>query len=40
MFTLVVDDFGMRYTSKSDIDKLLAALKQAYICMTDWAGER
>jgi hypothetical protein len=40
MFTLVVDDFGVRYTSRKDVDKLISILQLKYKCTTDWAGER
>jgi hypothetical protein len=29
-FTLVVDDFGVKYTNKNDIDHLIASLKTDY----------
>ncbi len=40
MFTLVVDDFGVRYTDKAHVDRLLNVLQQAYKCSTDWTGAR
>lgn len=40
MFTLVVDDFGVRYTTKSTVDRLLTTLQQEYKCSTDWNGTR
>jgi hypothetical protein len=40
MFTLVVDDFGVRYTKKSDVEELLAILQLEYKLTTDWAGTR
>jgi hypothetical protein len=40
MFTLVVDDFGVRYTDKATVDRLLNVLQQEYKCSTDWTGER
>jgi hypothetical protein len=40
MFTLVVDDFGVRYSSRKDVDKLVSVLRMKYKCTTDWAGER
>jgi hypothetical protein len=30
MFTLVVDDFGVRYTNKNDVERLLTVLKKEY----------
>jgi hypothetical protein len=40
MFTLVVDDFGVRYTDKANVDRLLNVLQQEYKCSTDWTGNR
>jgi hypothetical protein len=40
MFTLVVDDFGVRYTKTSDVEELLAILQLEYKLTTDWAGTR
>ena len=37
-FSLVVDDFGVKYTSKADADHLLATLSQQYTVKTDWTG--
>jgi hypothetical protein len=37
-FTLVVDDFGICYTNKDDVDHLLHALQQHYTISTDWSG--
>jgi hypothetical protein len=37
-FTLVVDDFGVKYINKDNIDHLLKVLKKDYICNTDWEG--
>ncbi len=39
-FTLVVDDFGVRYTKKSNVDRLLTTLQKEYKCSTDWTGGR
>ena len=38
--TLVVDNFGVRYTKKSDVDRLLTTLQKEYKCSTDWTGNR
>ena len=38
-FTLVVDDFGIKYTNKADADHLLQALKQQYDITFDWDGK-
>jgi hypothetical protein len=40
MFTLVVDDFGVRYTKRSDVEELLTILKLENKLTTDWAGTR
>ena len=39
-FTLVVDDFGVKYINKADAEHLIAVLKQDYECDTDWEGTR
>ena len=39
-FTLVVDDFGVKYTNKRDADHLMTVLKQHYAITEDWKGER
>jgi hypothetical protein len=39
-FTLVVDDFGVRYTQKEDALHLLATLEGRYIAKADWDGNR
>ena len=40
VFSLVVDDFGIRYTSRDDADHLIATLKQFYEVSLDWTGSR
>jgi hypothetical protein len=40
MFTLVVDDFGVRFTQKSDAEQLMATLSQLYVVSEDWEGSR
>ncbi len=40
MFTLVVDDFGIRYTNKQDVDDLIAIINKEYKCSQDWTGNR
>ena len=40
VFSLVVDDFGIRYTSQADADHLIATLKTAYEISMDWTGSR
>jgi len=39
-FTLVVDDFAVRYTNKADADDLMSALRQHYQVTEDWAATR
>jgi hypothetical protein len=40
VFSLVVDDFGVRYTSQEDADHLLATLGKHYQVSVDWEGTR
>jgi hypothetical protein len=37
-FTLVVDDFRIKYTNRDDAIHLLSALEELYIVTTDWTG--
>ncbi len=37
-FTLVVDNFGMKYTHKSDVNHLIECLKTYYKLTKDWDG--
>jgi hypothetical protein len=39
-FTLVVDDFGVKYTNETDVNHLIQALKQDYEIEEDWNGTR
>ena len=39
MFTLVVDDFGVKYVGKEHADHLMASLKTKYKLVEDWAGD-
>ena len=39
-FTLVVDDFGIKYTNKDDIDHLFATIKEKYPLKIDWTGTK
>jgi hypothetical protein len=39
-FTLVVDDFGIKYNTRADVDHLLNTLKQKYVVKEDWKGTR
>ena len=36
IFTLVVDDFAIKYATKQDADHLLQALRDKYTISTDW----
>ena len=38
-FTLVVDDFGIKYRSKQDADHLIACLREKYELSIRWKGE-
>ncbi|KAI2502114.1 Reverse transcriptase (RNA-dependent DNA polymerase) [Fragilaria crotonensis] len=40
LFSLVVDDFGVCYTSQADADHLIATLEQHYEVSVDWDGTR
>ena len=37
-FSLVVDDFGVKYIDKADSDHLIVALKKQYEISKDWTG--
>ena len=39
-FTLVVDDFGVKYTDKNDVLHLQRVLEEDYKITTDWDGNR
>ena len=39
-FSLVVDDFGVKYFNKEDVEHLISVLKQDYEIDTDWEGTR
>jgi len=39
-FTLVVDDFGVKYTSRDDAERLSTVLKRQYEIKEDWTGDR
>jgi len=39
-FTLVVDDFGVKYTNKADVLHLQAVIEKAYPTTTDWSGTK
>ena len=38
-FSLVVDDFGIKYVGKQHADHLIKALEQDYKCDTNWDGD-
>ena len=40
LFSLVVDDIGIKYTNKEDADHLMSVLKENYKIKEDWKGER
>ena len=37
-FTLVVDDFGVKYVNKEDVDHLITSIKSTYALTEDWTG--
>jgi hypothetical protein len=37
-FTLVIDDFGMKYIDKNNVEHLMSILKQDYTINTNWGG--
>jgi hypothetical protein len=39
-FTLVVDDFGVKYSDKKDVEFLISILKPAYNLHIDWSGSK
>jgi hypothetical protein len=39
-FALIVDDFGIKYTSRNDADHLLAALRELYPIKVNWDGDK
>jgi hypothetical protein len=38
-FTLVVDDFGVKYVGKEHPDHLIACIKEKYKLTEDWTGD-
>jgi hypothetical protein len=38
-FTLVVDDFGVKYVNKTDVDHLISSIKTTYTLTEDWSGQ-
>ena len=39
-FSLVVDDFGVKYVGKEHADHLVSVIKENYEVTTDWEGKR
>ena len=39
-FTLVVDNFGIKYTNKDDINDLFKSIKEKYLLKIDWIGAK
>ena len=37
-FSLVVDDFGVKYVNKDDVDHLITSIKSTYKLTKDWTG--
>jgi hypothetical protein len=37
-FTLVVDNFGIKFVNKADVDHLIASIKKTYTLTEDWTG--
>ena len=37
-FSLVVDDFGVKYKSREDVEHLLGVLQTKYVAKSDWQG--
>ncbi len=37
-FTLVVDDFGVKFVNKADVDHLISGIKKTYTLTEDWTG--
>ena len=40
IFSLVVDNFGIRYSNRADADHLITTLRAAYLVSLDWTGKR
>ncbi len=38
-FTLIVDNFGVNYVNKDDVDHLIASIKNTYTLTKDWMGD-
>ena len=40
IFSLIVDNFGIKYTRKEDADHLLKSLREDYLITEDWTGKK
>jgi hypothetical protein len=38
MFTLVVNDFGVKYVNKNNVEHLISSIKANYELTVDWTG--
>ena len=38
-FTLVVDDFSVKYSCREDVDHLITTLKKDFTLSEDWEGD-
>jgi hypothetical protein len=38
-FTLVLDDFGVKYVNKANVEHLLESFQATYILTADWTGD-
>jgi hypothetical protein len=38
-FTFVVNDFGVKFVNKADVDHLIASIKKTYTLAEDWTGD-
>ena len=38
LFTLVVDNFGVKYVSTNNVDHFIASIKMTYTRIEDWTG--
>ena len=39
-FTLIVNNFGVKYTRQEDVDHLKTTLEMNYTVMADWTGKQ
>ena len=40
LFTLVVDNFGVKYISREDAKELVSILEETYPCKYNWSGKQ